>query len=350
MDTERFDAVIGVDTHRDTHTAAITDMVGRQLAKLVVTADAAGYDRLLAWAREQAPSGRLLWAIEGTRSHGAGLCRALATTGAQITEVDRPTRRARRAGKSDPIDALLAARAALASGQVRQPRIDGEREAARLLLVERDRLVRHRTAVLNQMRDLVLTAPEELRERLRGRTIAGLVASCLALRGRVADEIETRVRVQSLRRLARRAQALTEDAKTIENDLKALTATNVPQLLAEPGIGPIVAAQLWVVWSHPGRIRSESAFAALAGASPLPASSGQVTRFRLNRGGDRHLNRALHQVMVTRLSCHSPTREYIFRRISDGKTQREAQRCVKRYLARRIWRLLDHGPASPAAA
>src|SRR3712207_4896046 len=247
-------------------------MFALRLAVLIITAEAVGYARLLAWAAEHVPGGRVLWGIEGSRSHGAGLCRALAAAGAQITEVDRPTRRARRAGKSDPIDALLAARAALAAGCVRQPRSDGDREAARLLLVERDRLVRHRTAVLNQMRDLVLTAPEELRQRLRDRSIAGLIAACLALRPRGSDEVETRVRVQSLRRLARRARALTEDAKTVETDLKALTATNVPQLLAEPGIGPIVAAQLWVSWSHPGRIRSEAAFAALAGTSPLPAS------------------------------------------------------------------------------
>jgi transposase len=142
------------------------------------------------------PAAECSWAIEGTRSHGAGLCRALAAVGAQITEVDRPTRRARRAGKRDPIDALLAARAALAADYVRQPRTDGDREAARLLLVERDRLVRHRTAVLNQMRDLVLTAPEELRHRLRDRSIAGLIAACSALRPRSSDAIETRVRVQ----------------------------------------------------------------------------------------------------------------------------------------------------------
>jgi transposase len=320
MPGEELDAVIGVDTHRDTHTAALVDMVGRQLAVLVITADAAGYAHLLAWMAEHVPSGRVLWAIEGTRSHGAGLCRALAAAGA------------------------------LAASNVRQPRADGDREAARLLLAERDRLVRHRTAVLNQMRDLVLTAPEELRERLRDRSIAGLIAACSSLRSRASDDIETRVRVQSLRRLARRVRALTDDAKTVETDLKALTATNVAHLLAEPGIGPIVAAQLWVSWSHPGRIRSEAAFAALAGTSPLPASSGQVTRFRLNRGGDRHLNRALHQVMITRLSCHSPTREYVLRRISDGKTPREAQRCIKRYLARRIWRLLEHGTPTRTAA
>jgi transposase len=350
MPGEELDAVIGVDTHRDTHTAALVDLVGRQLAVLTITADAAGYARLLAWVAEHVPGGQVLWAVEGTRSHGAGLCRALVAAGARITEVDRPTRRARRAGKSDPIDALLAARAALAASNVRQPRAAGDREAARLLLVERDRLVRHRTAVLNQMRDLVLTAPEELRRRLRDRSIAGLIAACSALRSPASDDIETRVRVQSLRRLARQARALTEDAKTVETDLKHLTATHVPQLLAEPGIGPIVAAQLWVSWSHSGRIRSEAAFAALAGASPLPASSGQVTRFRLNRGGDRHLNRALHQVMITRLSCHSSTREYVERRTGDGKSQREAQRCIKRYLARRIWRLLEHGTPFLATA
>jgi hypothetical protein len=185
MPGEDLDAVIGVDTYRDTHTAALVDLVGRQLAVLVVTADAVGYARLPPWVAEHMPDGRVLWAIEGTRSHGAGLCRALAAAGARITKVDRPTRRARRAGKSDSFDALLAARAALAADCVRQPRSDGDREAARLLLVERDRLVRHRTAVLNQMRDLVLTAPEELRHRLRDRSVAGLIAACLALRPRL---------------------------------------------------------------------------------------------------------------------------------------------------------------------
>ncbi len=154
--------------------------------------------------------------------------------------------------------------------------------------------------------------------------------------------------MQSLRRLARQARPLTVDAKTIEVDLTALTAEHVPQLVTEPGIGPIVAAQLWVNWSHTGRIRSESAFAALAGASPLPASSGQTSRHRLNRGGDRHLNRALHQIMLTRLAHDPRTRAYTARRITDGKTPREIQRCVKRYLARRVWRLLEHASSTTA--
>ena len=172
--TTEVDAVIGIDTHRDTHTAALTDALGRQLATLVVAADAEGYQQLLGWAAEQAPGPRVLWAVEGTRSHGAGLTRVLHQADAEIVEVDRPTRRARRNGKSDPIDALLAARSALANDIRRQPRADGAREAARLLLVERDRLVRHRTAVINQMRDLVLTAADPLRARLRSRSIAGL--------------------------------------------------------------------------------------------------------------------------------------------------------------------------------
>jgi transposase len=347
MIVDRFDAVVGVDTHRDTHSAALTDLVGRQLGSLLVPADAEGYQRLLAWAAKATPGLRVLWALEGTRSHGAGLTRALHAAGAAVTETDRPTRRARRAGKNDPMDALLAARAALARDQIRQPRTDGAREAARLLLVERDRLVRHRTAVINQMRDLVLTAPDQLRQRLRGKTITALVQASLALRHRAGEDLETRVRVQSLRRLARRAQALTHDANAIEADLRQLTDDNVGHLIAEPGIGPIVAAQLWVSWSHPGRIGSEAAFAALAGASPLEASSGQTTRHRLNRGGDRHLNRALHQIMLTRLATHPQTRAYLDRRLADGKTPREARRCIKRYLARRIWRLLEHQAAPP---
>ncbi len=335
---------------RDTHTAALTDAVGRQLATLVVAADAEGYQQLLRWAAQQAPGPRVLWAVEGTRSHGAGLTRVLHQAGADIDEVDRPTRRARRNGKSDPIDALLAARSALTNDIRRQPRADGAREAARLLLVERDRLVRHRAAVINQMRDLVLTAADPLRARLRSRSIAGLLAACHSLRQRSNDDLDTRVRIQSLRRLARRAKALTIDANTIEADLQRLTAEHVGQLLAEPGIGAITAAQLWVSWSHPGRIRSEAAFAALAGVSPLEASSGQRTRHRLNRGGDRHLNRALHHVIPTRLSTDPASRAYVTRRIAEGKTPREARRCLKRYLARRIWRLLEHPAAVPIAA
>jgi transposase len=202
------------------------------------------------------------------------------------------------------------------------------------------------------MRDLVLTVADPLRARLRGRSIAGLLAACHSLRQRSDDDLDTRLRIQSLRRLARRAKALTVDANTIEADLQRLIAEHVVrrQLLAEPGIGVITAAQRWVSWSHPGRIRSEAAFAALAGASPLEASSGQRARHRLNRGGDRHLNRALHHIILTRLSSDPASRAYITRRIAGGKTPREARRCLKRYLARRIWRILEHPATVPIAA
>jgi transposase len=339
------DAVVGVDTHRDTHTAALTDPVGRQLDTLVVTADAAGYRQLMAWADQHTPGPRLLWAIEGARSHGAGLGRALRAAEAVIVEVDRPTRRARRHGKSDAMDALHAARSALAAERVHDPRADGAREAARLLLVERDRAVRHRTAVLNQLRDLVLTADDTLRARLRGRSIANLLDACQSLRQRSGDDLETRIRIQSLQRLARRARALTADVRVIEDDLRLLVEEHVPELLAESGVGTVTAAQIWISWSHPGRIRSEAAFAALAGASPLEASSGQRTRHRLNRGGDRHLNRALHHITLTRLATDPVTRDYVNRRVAQGKTPREARRCLKRYLARRLWRVLEHHQA-----
>ncbi|MBA2553634.1 MAG: IS110 family transposase, partial [Geodermatophilaceae bacterium] len=140
------------------------------------------------------------------------------------------------------------------------------------------------------------------------------------------------------------------DAKTIQADLHKLTAQHVGPLLAEPGIGPVTAAQLWVSWSHRGRIRSEAAFAALAGTSPLEASSGQRTRHRLNRGGDRHLNRALHHITLTRLSTDQATRDYVTRRLAEGKTAREARRCLKRYLARRVWRILEHHQQTPITA
>jgi transposase len=336
------DAVVGVDTHRDTHTAALTDPVGRQLATLVVPANADGYQQLRTWADQHVPGPGLLWAIEGARSHGAGLCRALRAAGASITEVERPTRRARRHGKSDAMDALLAARAALATDRVHDPRADGAREAARLLLVERDRAVRHRTAVINQIRDLVLTAGDDLRARLRDRTITKLITACHNLRSRGGDDLETRTRIQSLQRLARHARSLTADVRVIEDDLQQLTSEHVPELLAERCVGTVTAAQIWISWSHPGRIRSEAAFAALAGTSPLEASSGQHTRHRLNRGGDRHLNRALHHITLTRLATDPATRDYVHRRVAQGKTPREARRCLKRYLARRLWRLLEH--------
>ncbi|GAA0236929.1 hypothetical protein GCM10009539_22780 [Cryptosporangium japonicum] len=194
----------------------------------------------------------------------------------------------------------------------------------------------------------MLTAADQLRERLRDRSIAKLVAACQALRPRSTDYLETRTRIQSLQRLARRIRALNEDIRVIETDLQNLTSSHVPDLIAEPCVGPVTAAQVWVSWSHPGRIRSEAAFAALAGASPLEASSGQRTRHRLNRGGDRHLNRALHHITLTRLAIDPATRDYVNRRIAQGKTPREARRCLKRYLARRLWRVLEHQrPPSP---
>ncbi len=170
------------------------------------------------------------------------------------------------------------------------------------------------------------------------------------MRERAGDPLETRVRVQSLRRLARLAKTLTADAATIEHDLALLAAEHVPQLVAETGIGPIVASQIWVNWSHPGRIRSEAAFAALAGVSPLEASSGLRNRHRLNRGGDRHLNRALHHALVTRLSRDPATKAYVARCLTEGKTVKEAHRCLKRYLARRVYRLLEQAQESAPMA
>lgn len=196
--------------------------------------------------------------------------------------------------------------------------------------------------MINQVRDLVVTAGDDLRARLRDRTITNLITACHNLRRRNGDDLETRTRIQSLQRLARRARPLTADVRVIEDDLHDLTSEHVPELLAERCIGTVTAAQIWISWSHPGRIRSEAAFAALAGTSPLEAGSGQRTRHRLNRGGDRHLNRALHHITLTRLATDPATRDYVGRRVAQGKTPREARRCLERYLARRLWRLLEH--------
>ena len=251
---------------------------------------------------------------------------------------------ARRNGKTDAVDAVRAARDVLAREQQIEPREHGDREAIRVLLATRQGAVVARTQAINQLRALVVTAPEPLRARL-DRPVGRCVARrCARMRTGAAMTAEHEATVVALRACARRAQACGLEADELERRLLVLVRQVAPALLDEPGVGPISAAAIVLAWSHHGRIRNDAAFAQLAGVAPIPASSGQTVRHRLNRGGDRQLNRALHTIVLARVTCHAETRAYVERRRAEGKTNREIRRCLKRYVARRVYKVLEHNP------
>jgi transposase len=341
MLAEHLDGVIGVDTHRDTLTAAAVTRLGGVLAQITTSADAAGYQGLLDFAHAHL-SGRRLWAVEGTGSFGAGLAGFLQQRGEPVVEVGRPKRPAHRTGaKSDALDAVRAAREALGQDRLATPRRRGEREALRVLLTTRRSATLARVAAIGQLKALIVGAPEELRAELRGRSTAKQIQHCASLRGRPARSLEHQATVRALRATAQRIQALQTEADQLQAELTVLVNAVAPWLLEVPGVGPLSAAQVLVSWSHAGRLRSEAAFAALAGTNPIPASSGQVVRHRLNRGGDRQLNRALHTILLVRLRTDPDTRAYMARRTAEGKSRRDAKRCLRRIIARQLFRLLE---------
>jgi len=344
MLAEQVDHVIGVDTHRDSHTAAVLDLTGGLVAGTTIPADAFGYKRVLAFGRSHAPD-RRAWAIEGTGSFGAGLTTFLLEQDEWVVEIDRPARPARRDGaKSDELDAARAAREALSREHLAQPRCRGEREAIRVLLTTRHGAVLARTKAICHLKALLVSAPEQLRHHFRKMTTDEQLTRCARLRTSASQTAEHRCTIVALRSTARRALALEADADDLETEIEQLVKRVAPRLLSEPGVGAISAAQVLCSWSHPGRIRSEAAFAALGGVAPIPASSGQTVRYRLNRGGDRQLNRALHTIVLSRLVHHPETRAYAVRRAAEGRTPREIKRCLKRHLARRLFKLLEAPP------
>jgi transposase len=348
---DQVDGVVGVDTHRDTLTAAAVTAVGGLLGQATVAADAAGYQRLLDFARAHVP-GRRCFAVEGAGSYGAGLTRLLVDRGEWVVEVDRPRRPTCRGGKSDALDAVRAAREALAQQRPAAPRRRGDREALRVLLATRQGAVTARTCALNQLKALIVAAPEELRAGLRGRSTSTQVTSCAALRDRPTRSLEHRMTVRALRSTAQRIQVLTAEAADLEGEINRLVRAVAPWLLELSGVGPISAAQVLVSWSYAGRLRSEAAFAALAGVNPIPASSGQVTRHRLNRSGDRQLNRALHTIVLARMRDDAEIRAYATRRRAEGKSARDVRRCLKRAVARQLFKLLEgyHRPGVQVVA
>jgi len=342
MLADQLDYVVGVDPHRDKHALAVVEVrTGVVVFEGTVSADSGGYSETLQYAGQHC-RGRRAFAIEGTGSFGAGLTRFLVAEGEQVFEVSRLRRERRSGGKTDALDAVRAARSVLNQERAAIPRASGEREALRALLAAREGAVSARTAALNQLRDLLVTTPEPLRNELRPLSRARLLARLTSARPDRRQDPELRGTQLALKAVARRAQQLTSEERGLAREIERLTSKLAPQLLDQPGIGPLLAAQLLLSWSHPGRVRSEAAFARLAGAAPIPASSGQTIRYRLDRSGDRRLNRTLHQIIVTRRRWHQPTIDYIERRISEGKTRREATRCLKRYLARNLYRLLEH--------
>ena len=344
---EVVDVVIGVDTHVATHSAAVLDAhTGGVLDQVTVPATEEGYAQLLDLAEEHAAL--RIWAIEGTGSHGAGLARALGKHNEVVVELDRPVRATRRAGaKSDPLDAIRAAREALSRPRLGTPRSSGDRQALSVLLAARRSAVQGSTDAQRQLFSLVIAAPEPLRAKFRAQKLPVMVRTAAALRLHPSWDLETTTTVTTLRNLARRAQALHREAKDYEKAIATIVRTWRPDLLDQPGIGPITAAVVLCAWSHPGRLHSEAAFAMLAGVAPIPANSGQVTtRYRLNTSGDRQLNRALHTITLTRQRSHQATRDYTTRRTSEGKNPREIRRCLKRYIARDLYRRLEH-PTTP---
>jgi transposase len=338
--------VIGVDTHKDSHSAAVLDAhTGGVQAQDSVYANHDGYDALVELADEHSTAGDRAWAIEGTGSYGAGLTDHLAARGEWVIEIDRPTRPARRDGaKTDDLDAVRAAREALARTRWAIPKTRGGREAMRVLVTTRAGAVRDRTRAINQLKAMVVSAPDALRDRLRAARTPELVGRCTRLRDTPNQTQAYRATLTALRRLARRIHHLDHEIADHDRDLAALTNEHCPQIVAEYGVGPITGAQIYISWSHSGRCRHEAAFANLAGTAPIDASSGQTIRRRLNRGGDRALNSTLHAIILTRARGDDRSRAYIARRVAEGKTTREARRCLKRYLARHLYRLLENPP------
>lgn len=349
MLTESCRYAIGVDTHAEQHSFCLIDARSGQISlELTLPATRAGYRNALELMR-RAAAGQRVWAIEGTGSYGAGLARYLATQHEQVREVERPTRRGHEGRlKSDALDAERAARAALSQVELAQPRCGAEREALRVLMTTREAAVAVRRAGLNELRALLVTAPSELRERYAGLGKATLVRRLRTLRCDRAQAPERRACLLALRLCARRVEAASQEAATLEREIRVLVQRTCPALLHERGVGPISAAAILVSWSHPGRLRSEAAFARLAGVAPIPASSGQVVRHRLDRGGDRRLNRALHAIAISRRQHDPRTSAYLERRRAEGKSTREALRCLKRYLARHPFRVLERSALRPA--
>src|SRR5215213_5775835 len=318
---------VGVDTHLETHVAAVIDQTGRLCGTKAFAASTRGYVALVTWAESVGPVERI--GVEGTGTYGAGLARFVRADGLQVLEVDRPDRSTRRRrGKSDPIDAQAAARATLAGVAATIPKTrEGQVEMIRVLRVARRGALKARVAAAEQLHGVLSSAPEELRQPLLGLKTKALVGLCAAMRpGPLTSP--TAATKATLRTLARRWQHLQAELDQLDRQLQELVSAAAPTLLALPGVGIDPAGQLLVTaGDNPQRLRSEAAFAHLCGTAPIPASSGRTDRHRLNRGGDRRANNALWRIALVRMRCHPPTRAYVERRTNQGLSKLDIMRC-----------------------
>jgi transposase len=337
----------GVDTHKDLHVAAVIDTGENVLGTKSFSTTRAGYRALTRWMRGFGDVRKV--GVEGTGSYGAGLARHLAAAGIEVLEVDRPDRSdRRRKGKDDDLDAISAARAALHGRRTSISKgKDGAVESLRVLRVTRTTAIRARRNALQLLRMSIVSAPEELRDQVRNLTRMQLIRTCAAWRPDTSDAADpvsaTRIALKSL---ARRILELGDEIAMLDSLIKPIVTGLAPQLLERTGIGVEIAGQLLVTaGDNRQRMRSEASWAMLCGAAPLPASSGMTQRHRLNRGGDRQANSALHLAAISRLRIDPATKAYAARKTAEGHSKLEIIRCLKRYLARETYYLLCPGQA-----
>jgi transposase len=334
------EVILGVDTHNDIHAAAVITVLGVLLATQAFPTTGAGYAALLNWARSHGTLRRA--GVEGTSSHGTALTRHLRREGVHVIEINRPDRAARRRrGKTDALDAENAARAVLSGRATAEAKAgDGHVEAIRMFKIAKDSANKARTQAINQLRAVLVRADPQLRESLAGLGPVTLFRACANLP--TTDTTTTgAATVMVLRGLARRILTLTDEVKALNRQITAVLKVCAPKLLDRHGVGPDTAAALLITaGDNPQRLTSAAAFAALCGVNPTEASSGKTTRHRLNRGGDRRANSALYTIVLTRLGRDRRTREYANRRTTQGKSTKEIIRCLKRYVARELFRII----------
>jgi len=329
----------GVDTHADVHVAAALDPLGRLIGTESFSVDADGYKALLSWLESFGDIATV--GVEGTGSYGTGLARFLRRHDVLVVEVNRPNRQARRnKGKTDSLDAVEAARAALsgrATGAAKSK--DGPVEAIRVLIVAKRSARQARVKALIQMRHLGVSAPEEIHQRIKGLSVASLVQESARMRpGRSPDPVSAATKAS----LAHRIQSLDQELVALDTQIASLVAVAAPELLALFGVGPDTAASLLVAaGDNPERLHSEAAWARMCGVAPVPADSGKVTgHHRLHTGGDRQANSALWRIVMVRIAHDPETRAYFDRRLKEGRTKRDVIRILKRYVAREVYRHL----------
>jgi transposase len=331
--------VIGADTHLDTVHLAALSPTGAPVADAKFPARPAGYYLAVKWAQS---FGVVLRAgVEGTSSYGAGLTRALQDAGIEVAEINRSDRAGRRRqGKSDPLDAYAAARAALAGHGLAEPK-DQDTSALRAILTARRGAVKARTAAINQIKSLLITTPAELRERYRRHTTTTLIRALARCRPAAHDDSTTVAVLIGCKALAQRIMFLEDQDRTLTAELDRLVTAVNPGLRAAYGVGPDTAAQLIITaGTNPHRLHSEAAFAMLCGTAPIPASSGKTNRHRLSRGGDRAANNALHRIALVRMSSDERTRAYVQAQLAKGRSKLDILRLLKRAIAREAFRLL----------